>query len=337
MNGGQQAGYWPLRELIAAYEAGFPGEGRHVLSFVMTSCMPKMKKWIIEYAVTSVNEHGERLEENVIGKVFSDHEKGQASYRIMKYLWENGMNLDPRYTIVRPIAYIEAYNVMLMSKAPGTEVKDWLHEGSKGEEAASHAAEWLIRLHRVPVLDGGRHGRTRAEADTVRIISELCDAVPDKAAELRSFGERLHRQEGRPHAGATASVMLHGDFHVKNIFWDGTRATAIDFDHHFVGDAAWDVAYHACQIQLSAFFKQGDFHRFRPAVRNFLDTYLAAVPESQRGTFLTRLSCYRSRSLLESLHYELCVCKTGAFHIVDSFLEECGLSLQGQGKGLIGC
>jgi aminoglycoside phosphotransferase len=317
----------PMEELIAAYEADFIDEPRHVLSFSLVACMPKMKKWILEYAVTYEKQHGEEFQETVIGKIFSDPEKGMAGYRLMRHLWANGMNDEVDYTIVRPIAYLQSYNFLLMSKAPGKIIRDWMYETDQAVDAAYHVAIWLKRLHQVPLMQIKQLRRTRADIDFTRLITELTKVVPEKEVAFQTLVNRLTLHPVT--AGKENLAMLHGDFHIKNVFWDGHKVTAIDFDHHFIGDTAWDVAYHACQIQLSAFYKKGDFRYFQPAVKTLIDTYLTEIPESEHQSFLMRLFQCRSRSLFESLHYELCVCKTGALDIVDPFLQECELSLQG--------
>lgn len=319
----------PLKDLIAAYEANFIDEQRQVLCFTMASCKPKMKKWIIEYAVTYRNQQGEVTEEALIGKIFSDPAKGTASYRLMQHLWVNGMNDQLDYTIVRPIAYLPSYNLLLMSKAPGQMIQSWLFETKQAVHASYQIALWLIQLHNVPLMHTHDSRIPRAETDLTRLLDELIVAVPNKAAALKSFIDRLLRHSLNEQVGSSA--MLHGDFHIKNVFWDGMKVTAIDFDHHFIGDKAWDVSYHACQMQLSAFYKKGDFYYFQPAIKTLIDTYVFRIPEAERASFLERLSYYRARSLFESLHYEICVCKTSALHIIDPLLKECEMSLQGKG------
>ena len=124
-------------------------------------------------------------------------------------------------------------------------------------------------------------------------------------------------------------VIAHGDFHPKNVFLDGLRVVAIDLDHYFEGDPVWDVAYLASQIQVSAFLKRGDFHYFDHIVTHFIESYLDAHAAYDRASFYHRLAIYRARALLESLHYELCVLKTGKFGIVETFLSECKRGLDG--------
>lgn len=319
----------PIEQVASAYEASRDGDGQHVLSTILISFTSKLRKCILEYNMTSMNPHGERVEEAVIGKIYSRGETGLACYHLMKYVWDRGMDTDPYYTIVRPIAFIDHWRLFLMSKAPGTTLDEYIHTGQDGKQGANLAANWLARLHSIPPVRMQNSKPTRAKADIGRFIQELEIAVPHKSSSLRAIYNRLLVQSAKPWAGQP--VMLHGDFHPKNVFLDGKRVVAIDFDHHFVGDPAWDVAYLASQIQVSGFFKQGDFHSFGPTVSHLVEVYLDLHPHYDRTSFVERLCLYRARSLFESLHYELCVLNKGDLHIVDLFLHECEQSLDGTG------
>lgn len=329
MNNDTVPPFLPNHELIAAYEAGFRDECRRVISLNLITCMPKMKKWIIEYSVIYHNPLGQEAHETIIGKIYSDPEKGKASYGLLEHLWQHGMNGDSPYAVVRPIAYLPSFHLMLMSKAPGMTVQEWIFETDRVHHAAFHTAIFLSCLHKVPILPTPLLIRNRAEDDLSRFMQELINSAPEQETAIQSFAARMRKFPPPPCVGEPA--MLHGDFHIKNVFWDNSSVTAIDFDHHFTGDPAWDVAYHACQIQLSAFFRKGDFHYFRFGVKTFIQTYLTEVPEDEHEDFLKRILYYRARSLFESLHYEICVCKTKKNEIIEPFLQECELSLQGKG------
>ncbi|MBP1155870.1 MULTISPECIES: aminoglycoside phosphotransferase family protein [unclassified Paenibacillus] len=319
----------PIEQVTSAYEASFDNDGQQVLSTTLTSFTPKLRKCILEYNVASMNPFGERVEEAVIGKVYSRTETGNDCYHLMQYVWNHGMDTDPYYTIVRPLAFVSHLRLFLMSKAPGKTLDDYIHTAQDGKQGAYLAANWLARLHSIPPSQIQNNKRTRSGADIGRFVHELETAVPNKSSSFRSIYNRLLVQSGKPWTGQP--VFLHGDFHPKNVFLDEERVVAIDFDHHFAGDPAWDVAYLACQIQISGFFKRGDFHYFDPIVRYLVDVYLELHPAYNRTSFVERLCLYRARSLFESLHYELCVLKKGDLHIVDLFLNECEQSLDGKG------
>lgn len=320
----------PIQQITSSYEASLTGDCRRVLTSTLVSSTAKMRKIILEYKVAYNNQQGDEVEEHVVGKRYSNGEKGLASSQLMQYVWDHGMGTDPHYRIVRPIAYLKTWQLLLMSQAPGRTLHDCIHAGT-GKQAAFLAATWLTRLHSISPANIQKKERTRANADISRFVKELEIAVPDKLSDIQSIYSRMLTKSAIQWTGPP--VLLHGDFHPNNVFLDGQRVFAIDFDHHFAGDPAWDVAYLACQIQISGFFKKGDFHYFDPVVRHLIDIYLDCHPSYDRQSFLDRLFLYRANSFFESLHYHLCVLKDGTINTVDVFLGECEQALQGKGFG----
>jgi aminoglycoside phosphotransferase (APT) family kinase protein len=319
----------PIEQIISAYEASSSGESRQVLSCTLLSSTVKIRKSFLEYDVSFLNQHGVQGREVVIGKVYSDEEKGIAAYRLMQYVWNQGMNTDPYNRIVRPIAFLKEWRLLLMSKAPGRSLDSYIHEGNNGRQAGRLVANWLTKLHSIPPVEVQPIRRTRATADIGRFVRELEAAWPNKASEVRAIYDQLLENFKEPWRGEP--VLLHGDFHPNNVFVDGLQVYGIDFDHYFAGDPAWDVTYLTCQMQISAYVKRGNFHDSDEIVMHTLSYYLNAHPAMDRKAFLERLHYYRARSLFESSHYELCVMKNSNLDTINVFLHECKQSLQGKG------
>jgi thiamine kinase-like enzyme len=320
----------PIEEIISVYHACY-GASRRVLQAKLISTTTKIRKMILEYQIIYCNQAGERVEDKLIGKVYSDQKKGIESFQFLQYLWNNGFGADPQYTVVRPIAYLEQWRLMLMSKAPGRTLDDWIHDfDMDSRQLASLLADWLTRMHRIPLTVVREATRTRANADVNRFNKELSALLPQEHhSRLKSIHDEfiLNSEE----LLTNQFVLLHGDFHTKNVFLHENQVIAIDFDHHFAGDAAWDVAYLACQIKVSGFFKKGDFNYFRGLITEFFERYLDNNPSRKQRDFLKRISLYSAQSLFESLHYEMCVLKTGNFAIVDPILSMCEHYLKGKG------
>ncbi|WP_045521868.1 aminoglycoside phosphotransferase family protein [Neobacillus niacini] len=318
-----------IEDIISAYQDCY-GTSRQVLQAVLISYTPKIRKMILEYLVTFRNQDGELEEESLIGKVYSDQKKGIESYRFLQYLWNNGLGSDPQYTIVHPIAYLQKWRLMIMSKSPGKTLDDWIHDPNmNSKQLAFLISEWLTRMHEIPLTEIREATRTRANADMRRFYEDLTERIPKEKSRLKSIYDKFIKNSEKNRTDET--VLLHGDFHTKNVFLHEENVIAIDFDHHFAGDPAWDVAYLACQIQVSGFFKKGNFDFFQPMIKYFIEKYFDAHPAYDKQSFLDRISLYSARSLFESLHYELCVLNTGKFTIIDPFLTKCELYLQGKG------
>ncbi|MEH7385236.1 aminoglycoside phosphotransferase family protein [Bacillus sp. JJ1521] len=316
-----------IEHIASAYEKCYEKENRKVQSIILNSTIPKLRKWIVEYRLSYLNQEGKEVEESLIGKRFSDHKKGNDSFRVLQYLWEYGMGMESSYTIIRPIAYFESCMLLLMTKAPGESLKECLYTDDNYIELASRIAFWLRKLHSMPVAELRETKRTRAEADITFFYQELAMLLPEKGERLKTLHDGLLSTSPNPWTGKY--VMLHGDFHLENIFVDNTHVTAIDFDHHFSGDPAWDVAYLTCQLQVFGFLKKGDFQFFKSFIHSFIETYLHDTSKGYRSEFIKRISLYRARSFFESLHYELCVLHSGNSEIRDVFLNECENLLKG--------
>ncbi|WP_085993817.1 aminoglycoside phosphotransferase family protein [Oceanobacillus senegalensis] len=320
----------PSNKVIrSAYENHYKN-GRQVIKVDLVSSTPKIRKMIAEYLVTYRTPTGEVKKESLIGKVYSNVQKGIDSYQFLKYLWENGFRSNPQFTVVRPIAYLKKWGLMIMSKSPGKTVDDWMYDPKvDNKQLASLIAYWMSQMHAIPLTEIRKKSQTRANSDIRRFYEDLEKCIPKEQSRLRELYHHFMKESGR--LNTDKEVLLHGDFHTKNVFMHKDQVIAIDFDHHFDGDPAWDVAYFACQIQVSSFIKKGDFDFFQPMVKHFITKYLELNPSYNRQAFLNRLALYSARSLFESLHYELCVLNTGKFHIVDAFLSKCEQYLQRSG------
>lgn len=314
-------------QIAAAFETSYEQDNRKVLSVVCLSTTQKLRKWILEYLVTYLNQDGQKEEISLIGKVYSNQEKGKACFQALKYLWEHGMDSEQSNTVIRPIAYFELYPMLLMTKAPGKSLFELLDCDMGHSQLGPIIADWLKRLHSVPIAKLREIKHTRAEVDVTRFYNGLSLVLPEQHERIKDLYNNMLTKSVKPWTGY--QVMLHGDCNLMNLFIEDKKVTAIDFDHHFLGDPAWDVAYLTCQIQLKGYLKERNFIHFLPLVKSFIKTYLSDYPEDNRIEFFRRFYLYRARSLFESLHYELCVLKTGKLDIVNAFLTECESALQG--------
>jgi len=88
------------------------------------------------------------------------------------------------------------------------------------------------------VSHGAPHGAPHAAAnDTAReALLQPSDAHVVEATLTRLFDEEAR-------SGAVAPVLLHRDFHLRQLFDDGQRVTVLDWDDAALGDPAFDVAY----------------------------------------------------------------------------------------------
>lgn len=323
---GQEARFPPAATVLEAVQEA-DGIRAGVCRMVReVSCARRLRTWIIEYRILRCGPAGELREESVVGKSYAD-DRGVVAYRSMRHLWRHGLGAGSRYTIARPIAYLEPWRLLLMSRAPGRTLAANLLDPVHACRRAAEAAAWLARLHVIPLPDPPPGGDPAREAGPGRFVRELGAAVPDQSDRIGALGRVLAEEGASP---SSPTVLLHGDFHPRNVFIDADRVTAIDFDHCAAGDPARDVAYLISQIQVAAFFRFGDFHRHDEFARAALTTYLRERLPPEPDAFLTRVARCRARWLLESLHYELCIVHSRRPEIVPAFLGEAERSLAGE-------
>jgi len=316
-------------EILSAYQDSY-GTNRTVTQVSLVFSKPKIRKLIVEYLVTYRNQHGEWKQDSLIGKLYADQKEGLLSYQFLQYLWKNGFNTDPNHTIVRPIAFLQPYGMLIMSKSPGKTLDDWIHGSSvNSKQLALLIAGWLTRMHAIPIKEIREGTLSRANAEVGRYYRELSELLPAYKSKLKAMYDVFVQNSHK--LGTEDKVLLHGDFHTRNVFIDAQQVIAIDFDQHFAGDPAWEVAYMASHVQVSSFFKNGNFDYFQSMIQFFIDKYLDNHPSFNRQAFLERVSLYSARTLFESLHYDLCILKTGNLSIVDPFFIKYEQNLQGGG------
>jgi thiamine kinase-like enzyme len=316
-----------LEEIRSIYETNTNNK-RHVTKVELISILPRLQDTILEYLVTYVQE-GSIKKEAVIGKAYSQYEKGISSYHFLKFIWTNSFYDLKQFKVVRPIAFIPKQNFFLMSKAPGRKLEECLYDRTLDHiHIANQIAKWLTHMHNIPHTSFQVSTPKRTNPEINRYSHELIVLLPHEQSRVTSICQQLSKKLNS--LLIDRAVLLHGDFHTRNIFFTPSQVVAIDFDHHFIGDPAWEIAYLICQIEISSYFKLGVFDAFSVMIQKIVATYLQANPFYDCDQFYDRLSFYRVCCYLESLHYELCVLKTGNQVIPEPFLHHCQTCLQGK-------
>ena len=110
-------------------------------------------------------------------------------------------------------------------------------------------AEALVTLRWAPV-DQLDHLPRRE--DPTALAADLRGPLPaSDLVDTRAVADVLLAHVGR--VGAEPTGLVHGDFHVGNVLFDGARPTGlVDWDHAHLGDPRTDVAYCAMDLALLA-------------------------------------------------------------------------------------
>jgi hypothetical protein len=275
----------------------------------------KMKKLFVEFEVTAEEIAAEDSAgadlHHCIGKVYG-RDCGQPHFDALLQLWKAGFRPPSLFTVVYPIAYVPDRYLLLAEKAPGRLASEILFRAPQAAtDAIQRAAGWLVALHATSIDVPSRLDQVRTAV--ARYGHELAECLPEQAMRVESLTARV--LEGLSPSQLTPLVPSHGDFHPEHVFITDYRVTAIDLDTFGGQERAADVAYFLGQTAIMGYFRLGSFAATTQARYRFLQAYLEAAPLQR-----SRLALYLGICFLQSLHYELCVWRTGNLLIAEPWL-----------------
>ena len=316
-----------LDEVAAAYGAA-RGVDPETLTLEVVATRARRGGWIIGYRVRPGT--GRAPEERLVGKVYPSTEKSETTFHIMRHAWSHGMGTDAELSMPRPLAHLRHRCTVLMTHAPGLPLAACLDQDDGARTLACRAAEWLLRLHRVPAIRDGAALVSRAQADLDRMLADLAVRLPAQAPRITRLGHRLRDLDRR--IRWHPRVFLHGDLHPSNLFADSTRLTGIDFDHAGLGDPVWELSYLATHAEIlalrvgAAAEQASRLERAHSFGRELIATYLARARDV--GPDLAeRLARSRALTLLESLHYDVAILHVPRPPVTDAMITEAEASL----------
>jgi hypothetical protein len=266
------------------------------------------RKRIVTYAVRYRERPGGPVRDTDLVVKLYGSDRGAGALEHMQVLWEAGFRPPSPFQVPRPYGYSPARGALLQGLAVGTPWADYLRGGEEELlEASRRAADWLAALECAEVDAPLRDPLEPARA-VRRFADELAAAYPDHAERLAALAERLAR---RLEDGGTATVPSHGDFHPKNVFLAGEVATVIDLDTFGAREAGFDAGYAVGQLLVMSRFRLGTFGPGARAATAFWERYA----ESGAAPW-ERLAAHVGRTLMQSLHFELCTLANGRIELL---------------------
>ncbi len=238
----------------------------------------------------------------------SEHWKsGDRAYRIMTVIRKNGFDRG-LCRVPEPLAGDSHHKILIEEKARGKELFTVLLESDKqrAEKALKMAAKWLAKLHNLRLQ--------------VTTAEEFCALEPER---LNLYVKGLHERDN-PHRHRVQGirdfvldselqlvrnhphwlVQCHGDFHLKNIFYDDkdsvTCIFVIDFDSSHVIHQAFDVGTFLAQYD-NMFYNNHSVQK-KASSQLFLDTYESEV-HAMPDEFRQHVNLFRTRAYLSILYY----------------------------------
>ncbi len=255
---------------------------------------------MIEFELRLRNRHGQRqMSRSIVGE-FRPDDRGGDVFNLLQELRINGFDGDNSLRICEPVAYFPEWNLLLRSKASGTQLSRILaaRDGSL-EPHLRHAGRWLAKLHGTRVTHARRFNLRVEDLlnNWVKRLSQLCPSLTYNLHNVRNnISERI--KDIRPQS----STLVHGDFHPKNIFVGEAHLTAIDFDHSCIFEPARDLGYFVAELFVQRALKKRRYDTASDATvmrQCFLSEYAPRLS----GELLDRIALHEASSYLEHLNY----------------------------------
>lgn len=222
---------------------------------------------------------------------------------------------DAALTAARPLAFLEDWNMVVQEQLPGRTLHEIILEGGATEQHMRWAAHSIAVLHNAPP----QIDRVFLPADESRLINDsyrrLCDWHSDEPA-FRQVFERLRSFPDPSSFGDGSLVMVHRDFHDKQVLVDENGAGLIDLDGLALGHAEIDVANFLVHLRFRGLVNGLEAATTAQWRRAFLQEYQACA-QRPLNTALQRF--FTARSLFRLVF--LCRFRFRKAHLVPRLLQ----------------
>jgi len=266
------------------------------------------RKSFVVYALEYMDgKHGSAHTCDVLVKIYGA-DRGQNGYDALRKLWCADFRSPGRFRVPQPHGYSAELGALVQENVSGILWADYLRgEAAPLRRASALAADWLVRLQQTAVAADVR--AVEEELSNVRrFVDELTQAYPSNSSQLLSLAEQLAT---KLQAETFPLVPSHGDFHPKNLLLRDGAATGVDLDTFGLREAAFDVGYAIGQLLIMSYFRLGDLSRGAQAADALWQRYHEGGQASWH-----RVAAHVARTLLQSLHYELCTLNNGRVELL---------------------
>ncbi len=179
----------------------------------------------------------------IIGKFYVEDGLGSVCYHVMHNLYEH---TERNYLhIPKPIAYVHGHRLLLTEPAQGHACEK-MDIGARSETVTRVGAA-LRELHALGAVAGPAKKMTDHIRELIRPRpAELALALPGFSSLIHDTLDRLNEVDRHV---IDPPVLLHRDYHLRQLFDDGTHISVIDWDLSAMGDAAFDVGYFTAYLK----------------------------------------------------------------------------------------
>jgi len=206
-------------------------------------------------------------------------DRGRCAWDFLRSWWKR-----PRaagaYSLVRPIAYLEALDTLVLEPAPGTSLRDLLIAGNDPSSAVRAAARAVAAFNQDEVATD-RADTVEDQLDQVlrasAVVQWACPALrAEVAAITAAIGSRVEPAE---------PGLLHGDMKADHVFVADGSVVLVDTDNVARGDPVRDAAHFCSYATAGVGLEALARHEARAVAAAFADEYFQHVPAAWRRRF----------------------------------------------------
>lgn len=253
--------------------------------------------------------------------------RGADALTALRRFWQAGFRPANPDRVPEPFGYWREGGVLIQGRAAGrTWYDEFRDDARRADRAAVQAAGWLLRLQacalrdELPIQD-------EHVAQLPAVVWDLAQRLPASAPRLAGIKADVLRRMGSTGARLVPS---HGDYHPKNVFVAPGVTTAVDFETVGLRDASFDVGTSIGQALSMSALSLGSFAPGARAALAFWQHYARAT-----ATPWERVAAYTSATLLQTLHYTLCLLDTDRVDLVPPWLDLIGCILDDEGPAVL--
>ncbi len=231
-------------------------------------------------------EGARAAEWRLVGKAMGHPQHGEKIFQLMRSLWNCGFarEAEDGICIPEPLGFMPELGMLLMEEAPGRKIRNLINRD--GDPAHMKLlARTLAKLHRCPRVT---ERRARLEDQIPNAQQELAKAFPGLAEAIKYCVTTVHAVT--QHFSLETSTLVHGDFHLAQVLFDGQRAWLLDLDGVKLGDPASDLG----NVLVLLHGKEEQLANLRELMQAFWEEYFAIMPASIAG----RVPLYLGLALL---------------------------------------
>ncbi len=178
-------------------------------------------------------------------------------YDVLNHLWNNGFSKG-FLTIPRPLLYSKYFNASFYRGVSGKSLLEFIREGDKKEieKIVKKTAEWLAKLHKIPVSKEIQYDKNKSKIKTVVPgYKKILKGIEEKyngeyLKDIKKIYDYLIELEDDFFKLSHKRWLIHGDAHPDNIIKISDKKIAmIDFTDISPSDFARDLGSFLQQVE----------------------------------------------------------------------------------------